>query len=258
MVQAAAYKIILDKQVAQYKLHSKCIIAAAGNRSTDNAVVFDMSTALSSRLVHYELETDAKSWLDWAMNNNIHTTILAFISYSTTSLNDFTNESDQEDTYACPRTWSFLSKILHNYEKINGKHSVENATNNSGFLATINGTIGKIAIKFATFLEIYKSLVSVQEILESPLTAALPEKRIEQFALIFELASVITPDNENIICQYLERKDFPVVLGDEIKLQFLRCVKAHNPNIIMEFDKYPSLDSMLSIINNNVTDEVKY
>ena len=54
-VQAAAYKLILDRQVGSFNLHPNCAIVAAGNKITDKAVVTQMSTALQSRLIHYEL-----------------------------------------------------------------------------------------------------------------------------------------------------------------------------------------------------------
>ena len=63
-VQAAAYKLVLDRMVGIYHLHKNVAIACAGNLETDNAIVQPMSTALQSRLVHLELVVDVKEWLD--------------------------------------------------------------------------------------------------------------------------------------------------------------------------------------------------
>ena len=38
-VQAACYKLVLDRMVGQHHLHKKCFIVACGNKETDNAIV---------------------------------------------------------------------------------------------------------------------------------------------------------------------------------------------------------------------------
>ena len=70
-VQAAAYRLILDRQVGQYTLHPDCYIVGAGNLATDKAIVNRMSTALQSRMAHLELQLDHNSWYEWAEDNDI-------------------------------------------------------------------------------------------------------------------------------------------------------------------------------------------
>ena len=48
-IQAAAYKLILDRMVGSHHLHKNVAIVGAGNLETDNAIVQPMSTALQSR-----------------------------------------------------------------------------------------------------------------------------------------------------------------------------------------------------------------
>ena len=56
--EAAAYKLILDREVYKHKLHPRCLIAAAGNLTTDRAIVNTQSTATTSRLNHYRMRGD--------------------------------------------------------------------------------------------------------------------------------------------------------------------------------------------------------
>ena len=77
-IQAAAYKLILDRMVGSHHLHKHVAIVAAGNLETDNAIVEPMSTALQSRLVHLELVIDHMEWIDWASTNNIDHRIIAW------------------------------------------------------------------------------------------------------------------------------------------------------------------------------------
>lgn len=101
-VQAAAYKIILDRMVGQHKLHPKVRILAAGNLETDNAHVLKMSTALGSRMIHFQLKVDHGEWMNWAENNGILTSITSFLEFQKRALHLF-DPKKIENTFPCPR-----------------------------------------------------------------------------------------------------------------------------------------------------------
>ena len=65
-VQAAAYQLILNRQVGAYKLPEGVSIVAAGNRETDRGVTFRMPAPLSNRFVHLEMKADFEDWFEWA------------------------------------------------------------------------------------------------------------------------------------------------------------------------------------------------
>lgn len=100
-VQAASYKLILDKAVGQHPLHESVAIVAAGNLATDKAIVNRMGTAMQSRMIHLEMKADRDSWLEWALDNGIDYRIRAFIKFKDTLLHKFDpNHSDK--TFPCP------------------------------------------------------------------------------------------------------------------------------------------------------------
>lgn len=101
-IQAAAYKLILDRMVGSHHLHKNVAIVCAGNLETDNAIVQPMSTALQSRLVHMELVIDHQEWIDWAVQNDIDHRITSFIGFKPSALFTFTPDHTDK-TYACPR-----------------------------------------------------------------------------------------------------------------------------------------------------------
>ena len=101
-IQAAAYKLVLDRMVGSHHLHKNVAIVAAGNLDTDNAIVQPMSTALQSRLVHMELVVDPKEWDEWATEAGIHHRITDFIKFKPGLLYTFTPDHTDK-TYACPR-----------------------------------------------------------------------------------------------------------------------------------------------------------
>lgn len=101
-VQAASYKLVLDRMVGAYHLHKNVVIVCAGNLDTDNAIVQPMSTALQSRMVHLELVCDPKEWCDWAAAEKVDYRITSYINFKPGNL--YTFRPDHTDkTYACPR-----------------------------------------------------------------------------------------------------------------------------------------------------------
>jgi MoxR-like ATPase len=51
-VQAAAYQLILNRRVGQYRLPDNVMIVAAGNREADKGVTYRMPAPLANRFIH--------------------------------------------------------------------------------------------------------------------------------------------------------------------------------------------------------------
>lgn len=193
-IQAAAYKLILDRMVGSRHLHKKVAIVAAGNLETDNAIVQPMSTALQSRLVHLELVVDAKEWGDWAAENNIDHRISDFIKFKPGQL--FTFSPDHTDnTYACPRTWEFANRVL--------QVTAEGAPERLPMLA---GTLSEgVAREFLTFMKIYADLPKPDQIIVSPETVPVPKEPSILFALTGSISHNATTENFAQLMKYVER-----------------------------------------------------
>ena len=112
-MQAAMYKLILDRMVGQHKLHPRCILAAAGNELDQGAIVHEMSSALASRFIHLHVRSDLKSFLKVSMTLDMDHRIRSFLNFKPSNLNNFSpDQLALEDTYACERTWHFLSDLM--------------------------------------------------------------------------------------------------------------------------------------------------
>ncbi len=102
-VQAASYKLILDRMVGQYRLHDQVAMVAAGNLATSRAITTQLSTAMQSRLIHLELAISFNEWLeDVAIKENYDSRIIAYLSQYPNELLDF-RPDHQEKTFSCPR-----------------------------------------------------------------------------------------------------------------------------------------------------------
>lgn len=151
-VQSAAYQIVLDHKVGEHKLPENCVVICAGNRVSDHSVAYKMPKALANRVLHFDITIDFKEWKKWALDKEIDERILSFLSFSPQSLNTF-NASNDEVSFATPRTWEMASNIL----KLSPTFPRE----------MIEGIIGKkTCIEFTTFLKVYKDLPNIEDIFD--------------------------------------------------------------------------------------------
>ena len=216
-VQAASYKIVLDRMVGQHKLHKNVAIVCAGNLETDNAIVQPMSTAMQSRLVHMELVVDAKEWVDWATSAGIDHRITDFVNFKPSCL--YTFKPDHTDkTYACPRTWEFANRVLKTVD-IQAPH----------FLKSLAGTISEgVAREFVAFSKIYNELPKIEQVISSPLITPVPTEPSVLFAMVGSLSDKTEITNFEPIMKYITR--FPI----EFQVVYVRSAIRRNKAVIAQ------------------------
>ena len=195
-VQAAAYKIILDKMIGLHHLHSKVSIVCAGNLATDKAIVNRLSTAMQSRLIHFELEVNQPAWIKWATEAEIDYRIISFIGYKTTALQNF-DPNHTDHTFACGRTWEFASKLIKHYDVIPGEK-----------IPLLAGTVGEAAGReFYTYSQIFPDLIKIKDIIKDPEGIPIPSEPSVRFALAGTIGSQINPDNADKLMPFIARLD---------------------------------------------------
>ncbi len=235
-VQCAAYKLILDRMVGTRSLHAKVAIVAAGNLMTDNAVVNSISTALRSRLVNLTLKCDANLWMDWGLKNHIDPRILAYIKYKPGNLFNFDPDKDEE-TYACPRTWDMLNKIL-NVIKTNDleKHS-----------ELITGIVGNIGLEFITYAKLRDQLPDVQQIMQGTVKGSsswdIGKKWMILFHIIHRISILKTPEELKNIFNFTDD------LGAEFTALFIKqCsgISEIRSKLMASPELYNRIESMVS------------
>jgi hypothetical protein len=110
-VQAAAYQLILNRRVGQYRLPDNVIIVAAGNREADKGVTYRMPSPLANRFVHLEMAVNFDDWFGWAVDNKINKDVVGYLQFAKQDLYDFDPKSSSR-SFATPRSWSFVSELL--------------------------------------------------------------------------------------------------------------------------------------------------
>lgn len=196
-IQAAAYKILLDRQVGQHKLHNNVLMMAAGNKETDNAVAYSISTALQSRLVHANLESSFNDWMEWADKNNVNTMVKFFLKFKPDLLHNF-KPDHTDSTYGCPRTWVMFSNLMD----LN-----INLDTNTG-MALAAGTIGQGAAReFYAWYQNFTKIPKIADIIANPGGIPVPTEMGIKFAMVGALSNAMDTSNASALLQYLGRME---------------------------------------------------
>lgn len=190
-VQNAAFSLILDRCIGDYKLPSGWRIVAAGNRITDRAGANRLNAALANRFCHFEIESDVNAWCKWAIGAGINPEMVAFMRFRPDLLNKVNPDTPVNAT---PRTWAMADKLL----KATLPPEVE--------LAALAGTIGEgPAAELIAFLRIWRTLPSPDAVLLNPTSADVPEKPATLYALTGALARKVTEQTMDAFVTYLGR-----------------------------------------------------
>src|SRR6056300_584653 len=152
-VQAAAYQLILNRRVGQYKLPDNVIIVAAGNREADKGVTYRMPAPLANRFVHLEMAVSFNDWFEWAVENKIHKDVVGYLQFSKKDLYDFDPKSPSR-SFATPRSWSFVSELL------------EDELDEETTTDLVSGAVGEgLGIKFVAHRKVAASMPNPTDIL---------------------------------------------------------------------------------------------
>ncbi len=216
-VQAAAYKLILDRQVGQHNLHQNCVIVAAGNLATDRAITNVISTAMQSRVIHLEMEINFDEWLqDVALKEHYDSRIIAYLSQYPSKLMDF-QPNHSEKTFCCPRTWEFMDRLIRGNEVTDRKIALYAGAITSG-----------VAADFVQFTKVYATMPKIEDILATPKTYPVPSDLPTRWAIISSMLEHVNADNLGKLADYVERFD------TTFRILFFRSVNIRQPELRQE------------------------
>jgi hypothetical protein len=110
-VTAAAYQLILDRRLGDYRVPDGWALFAAGNRQGDRGVVYTMPSPLANRFTHYEVEPNLDDWSEWAYAHGIDDRLIAFLRFRPDLLFDF-DPAHTSGAFPSPRTWEYAHRAL--------------------------------------------------------------------------------------------------------------------------------------------------
>lgn len=162
-VRQAALQLVLDKQIHEHRLPRTKVgdkefdtfVVAAVNPSDGFYQVDELDPALMDRFLHFKLQVNADSWLEWAAKNNVHKTIISFISNSKDKLYV---RDENASMFPTPRSWVKLSELIVSYEE-------KNLDNQALLYNLISGKIGHtVGAQFQTYYKDHAVVVTVDDI----------------------------------------------------------------------------------------------
>lgn len=212
-VQAAAYKLVLDRQVGQHKLHKNVAIIAAGNREDDNAAAQPMSSALVSRFSIFEIEVNQKEWNEWAAGAGIDYRITSYMNFRPDHLYTF-KPSTSEQPYASPRTWAMLSNVMQH---------ISLTTSELPILASLIGE--GVASEFLGYLKLQDELPSFETIIANPKTAPLGKDLSILWATMGMVCYKVSEKTLATIIEYIQR------FSDDLQIVAMREISQRHPEL---------------------------
>ena len=159
-VRQSALQLVLEGRIHEHELPTldglKTLIVAADNPA-DEYQTDELDPALLDRFGNYEVHVDVQGWLKWARLNNINPVITDYIAEFNDKLH-FIPEDDK-DKGATPRSWSKLSSIIDNAEKMKVSKAI--------FSEIINSKLGEtVGYSFLHFYNDYVKVVKPEDIKE--------------------------------------------------------------------------------------------
>lgn len=148
-VQQELMNLILNKEINGYQLYEGVKILAAMNPSSKYGTdydyqVIDMDAAQENRFVWLEMEADSMQWIGWAIDNDLDSKIIEFIS----TFPEYLHKINEDSVRATPRSYERISKVYQLYQ--HQKETVSRLV----FLNVLKGNVGKmIAEELILFLE---------------------------------------------------------------------------------------------------------
>jgi len=231
-VQAASYKLILDKMTGQHKLHERVVLTLAGNLDTDRAITNMISTALQSRVIHLEVEIHFGEFMeDVAIKDGWDSRIIAYLNQYESKLMDFRPDHN-ERTFCCPRTWEFVNKLIQG-KVISDRHST-----------LLAGTITSgVAVDFVQFCQIYKQLITVRQIMNDPRGTEVPYDSSLKWATITHMNEKTTDDNFDDLSTYANRFSL------DFRILFYRSTMIRYPHL----RKHPAFSKAMVELSRYLT-----
>jgi hypothetical protein len=198
---------ITNPRLGDIPIDPQSIIFMTGNLLSDG-VGDNMKAHTRNRIVEIIVrKPDSDEWLDWALNNDIDASVMAWVRQFPHALASYTDEGQNENpyifnprkaltAYVSPRSLAIASNIVSTRDR-NSTESV---------IAALKGTIGEAAARdMQAFIDYQDQLPSWDSIIQSPRTAKVPDSAGACAVLVFGAISKIERSNVNQFFEYLNR-----------------------------------------------------
>ncbi len=176
-VSAAAYQLILDRRLGEYRVPPGWAIFAAGNRQGDRGVTYSMPAPLANRFAHLTLDVHLDDWVAWAHAHRLDERVIAFLRFRPELLFDF-DPAHNPVAFPTPRSWEFAHRALQKFEDHDGL-----------LLAALQACVGPAAgVELKAFIDNLDNLPDIDAILRGD-EVPVPQEIDLQYAVACALVN---------------------------------------------------------------------
>jgi hypothetical protein len=237
-VKNAALQLVLDRKIGAYTLPDGWSIVSAGNREDDGCFSMPLGSALSNRMIHLEVQPDYSVWLEWALKNNISSSILGYLAFRPEHL--YRNNTDINiNAFPSPRSWNMLNTMLIDVD--------DRAEQNELMEAIIGLDVAK---EYRVWDKFYKN-VNVEDII---FKGVIPEAiNSGEQSVIYAITIAVAHYIKNYKASLADYEDniakFVSHLTREMRMVFCRQTPEH---VLVKFIKHPAFkliaDELIKIV----------
>jgi hypothetical protein len=200
-VQAAAYQIVLDRQIGKHKFGPNDVIIAAGNRETDKGATVKMPKPLENRFIHLEMKTDFEDWQTHAIETGFHPHVVGYLTFAKDKLFNF-DPASASRAFPTPRSWEAVSSYL----KSGPKASSEVQT------SVIAGCVGDgLATQFMVYRKRAGELPNPTDILSGKVTDLRSKDIDVMYALVTSLCYELREIADRELAKGIEMRKSEVI-----------------------------------------------
>ncbi len=220
-VQSCVRQILHERKLGEYVLPEGWKVVCASNRATDRASSHKLPSLVVSAVSLIYFDVDFEDWSQWAIENNINSTVLGYLNFQPHALEQF--DPRVVESQPCPRQWVNLSKVL---DKANP------SPENIQYL--VETFVGETqAIEFQNFLTLMNEVPNLQDIVKGK-DVEVVESNGLCYATAVALLDVITGASDDLVCNYFENalayvKEFPT---PEFAIFFVRQCASRRREIV--------------------------
>lgn len=212
--QAAAMQLLWGGKLNGADISEHVSFIVASNRREDKAAVTGMIEPLKNRATIVHLTTNVDDWCKWAIENKQPPENIAFNRFRPKFIIEGYEPTVDFTNSATPRTIAKCGDLL----KAGIPSSIEQET--------YTGTAGEgYALEFVNFLEKFRQIPNIRNIIKNPETAEIPQSDSILYATCEALAVQSNKKNFGNILKFGKR------LHEEFEMMLVRDAIVYNDNV---------------------------
>jgi hypothetical protein len=182
--------LVLYGVIGDYRLPPGWRVIAAGNRVSDRAAAQRMPTHMRNRFAHLFIAPDVNAWCCWANANKVAPEVVAFIRLR----REFLHVMPKGDENAFPTPRSITKAAKYVSAPRDQRMRLFASLIGDAYAAELDG-----------FIELYRSLGSLDDIVADPDGAPVPTEPSCRYAVCTGLGRLATRKNFPAIIRYAKR-----------------------------------------------------